>query len=44
MSQGNVEAVRRMLDSWNRGDIDAWLRNLQREVAWTVRATDVGLS
>jgi hypothetical protein len=25
MSRENVEAVRRNMDAWNRGDIDAWV-------------------
>jgi ketosteroid isomerase-like protein len=27
MSQENVEAVKRSFDGWNRGDVDAWVRD-----------------
>jgi hypothetical protein len=27
MSIENVDAVRRCLDGWNRGDVDAWLES-----------------
>ena len=32
MSQENVDAVRRSLDGWNRGDIDAWLGSLHSDI------------
>jgi ketosteroid isomerase-like protein len=35
MSQENVEAVRRSLDGWNRGDIDAWLQSAHPEIEWS---------
>jgi ketosteroid isomerase-like protein len=34
MSQENVEAVRRCLDGWNRGDFEAWGRDAHPEVEW----------
>jgi len=34
MSQENVEAVRRSLDGWNRGDFDAWLESVHPEIEW----------
>jgi ketosteroid isomerase-like protein len=34
MSQANVEAVRRSLDGWNRGDVDAWLQSAHPEIEW----------
>jgi ketosteroid isomerase-like protein len=35
MSQENVEVVRRSLDAWNRGDVDAWLDGTHPEVEWS---------
>jgi ketosteroid isomerase-like protein len=32
MSRENVDAVRRCLDGWNRGDVDAWLETAHPEV------------
>ena len=34
MSQENVDTVRRSLDGWNRGDVDAWLHSAHPEVEW----------
>jgi ketosteroid isomerase-like protein len=34
MSEENVQAVRQMIDAWNRGDIDEWARGLDTEVIW----------
>ena len=34
MSQENVEAVRRGLDRWNRGDVDAWLESAHPDIEW----------
>jgi ketosteroid isomerase-like protein len=34
MSQENVETVRRSLDGWNRGDVDAWLQSAHPEIEW----------
>jgi ketosteroid isomerase-like protein len=34
MSQENVEIVRKVIDAFNRGDLDAWLGFLSPEVAW----------
>lgn len=35
MSAENVDAVRRCLDGWNRGDIDAWLGPAHPEVEFS---------
>jgi ketosteroid isomerase-like protein len=35
MSQANVDAVRRSLDGWNRGDVDAWLEAAHPEIEWS---------
>lgn len=35
MSQENVEAVRRSLDGWNRGDFDAWAEGAHPEIEWS---------
>ncbi len=35
MSQENVDAVRTMLDGWNRGDVDAWLASAHPEIEWS---------
>ena len=32
MSTENVDAVRRCLDGWNRGDVDAWLESAHPDV------------
>jgi ketosteroid isomerase-like protein len=34
MSRENVEAARRILDGWNRGDVDAWLESAHPEIEW----------
>lgn len=34
MSQENVEAVRRALDGWNRGDVDAWVESAHPDIEW----------
>jgi hypothetical protein len=34
MSHEIVEKVRRSLDGWNRGHVDAWLRPAHPEVEW----------
>ena len=34
MSQENVDAARRGLDCWNRGDVDAWLESCHPEIEW----------
>jgi ketosteroid isomerase-like protein len=34
MSRENVEVVRRALDGWNRGDIDAWLESVHPDIEW----------
>ena len=34
MSEENVEAARRMIDDWNRGDIDEWAQGLREDVVW----------
>jgi ketosteroid isomerase-like protein len=34
MSLENVETVRRSLDGWNRGDVDAWLESAHPEIEW----------
>jgi ketosteroid isomerase-like protein len=35
VSQENVVAVRRSMDGWNRGDVDAWLRAAHQEVEFS---------
>jgi ketosteroid isomerase-like protein len=35
MSQKNVEVVRRAVDGWNRGDIDAWMESAHPDVEWS---------
>jgi ketosteroid isomerase-like protein len=35
MSQENVEIVRRSLDGWNRGDVEAWLQAAHPEIEWS---------
>jgi ketosteroid isomerase-like protein len=35
MSQENVEIVRRSLDGWNRGDVEAWLQSAHPEIEWS---------
>ena len=32
MPRENVESVRRSLDGWNRGDVDAWLQGAHPEI------------
>jgi ketosteroid isomerase-like protein len=34
MSEENVEIVRKVIDAFNRGDLDAWLGFLSPEVVW----------
>src|SRR5512133_1883628 len=34
MSEENVEIVRKLIDAFNRGDLDAWAGFLSPEVAW----------
>ncbi len=34
MSEENVEATRRMLDAFNSGDVDGWVRGLHPDVVW----------
>jgi ketosteroid isomerase-like protein len=34
MSQENVEVVRKLIDAFNRGDLDSWAGFLSPEVAW----------
>ncbi len=34
MSEEHVEAVRRSLDAWNRGDVEAWLEDAHPEIEW----------
>ena len=35
MSQEHVDAARRCLEGWNRGDIEAWLEPAHPEVEWS---------
>jgi ketosteroid isomerase-like protein len=35
MSQENVDVVRRAVDGWNRGDVDAWMEAAHPEVEWS---------
>jgi uncharacterized protein len=35
MSEENVELVRRILEAWNRGDLDAAAAELDTDVVWT---------
>jgi ketosteroid isomerase-like protein len=39
MSADNVDAVRRCLDAWNRGDVDAWLESAHPEIEWFSEVT-----
>jgi ketosteroid isomerase-like protein len=34
MSEENVEVVRQTYESWNRGDFEAWIDQLDPEVHW----------
>jgi ketosteroid isomerase-like protein len=34
VSDENVQAMRRMLDAWNRGDIDEWASGFDDEIVW----------
>ncbi len=34
MSEENVEAFKRWVEAWNRGDFDAWIDQLDPEVQW----------
>jgi ketosteroid isomerase-like protein len=35
MSKENVDTVRRNVDGWNRGDVDAWLETFHPEIEWS---------
>ena len=35
MSRENVKRVRRSVDGWNRGDLDAWMEPAHPEVEWS---------
>jgi ketosteroid isomerase-like protein len=35
MSRENVEAMRKALDAWNRGDADGWLESVHPDVEWS---------
>ena len=35
MSQESIEAVRRLIDAWNRGDVDSWLKTAHPDVEWS---------
>ena len=35
MSQENVEVVRRLIERWNDGDVEGWLRCWNRDAEWT---------
>jgi ketosteroid isomerase-like protein len=35
VSQENVETMRRCLDSWNRGDCDAWMESFHPEIEYS---------
>ena len=35
MSEENVEIVRRLIDAWNRGDVDAWLELIHPDGEWS---------
>jgi ketosteroid isomerase-like protein len=34
VSRENVEAVRRSLNAWNRGEVDAWMEPCHPEIEW----------
>jgi ketosteroid isomerase-like protein len=34
VSQENVELVRRVIEAWNRGDIDGWLDQATSDFVW----------
>jgi ketosteroid isomerase-like protein len=34
MSRENVEMVRKSLEAWNRGDVDAWLESAHPQIEW----------
>ena len=36
MSQETVELVRRSLELWLRGDVDAWLETIDPDVGWDI--------
>jgi ketosteroid isomerase-like protein len=35
MSKENVDAVRQLIDGWNRGDVDAWLQPVHPDGEWS---------
>jgi ketosteroid isomerase-like protein len=35
MAEGNVEIIRRAMEAWNRGDIEASLELADPEIEWT---------
>lgn len=35
MSQENVEAVRQLIDAWNRGDVEGWLKSVHPDGEWS---------
>ena len=35
MSQANVDTVLEMVDGWNSGDVERWLKPLHPEVEWS---------
>jgi len=34
MSEENIQVARRMIEAWNRGDMDEWARGLHDEIVW----------
>ena len=36
MSEETVELVRRSLELWLRGDVDAWLETIDPDVGWDI--------
>ena len=38
MSVENVEIVRRSLDLWFRGEVDAWLETIDPDIGWDISA------
>lgn len=34
MSDENVQFARRMIDAWNRGEVDEWAEGLDEDVVW----------
>jgi ketosteroid isomerase-like protein len=39
MSEENVEIVRRCVDAWNGGDVNAWLEPMHPEIEWFSEVT-----